>query len=27
MADLDYEAYDVAVEWMKKHGDEMVEDI
>ena len=27
MADLDYEAYDVAVEWMDKHGDEIVEDL
>jgi hypothetical protein len=27
MADLDYEAYDVAVEWMEKHGDEIVPDI
>ena len=24
MADLDYEAYDVAVEWMEKHGDEEI---
>ena len=24
MADLDYEAYDVAVDWMRKHGDERV---
>lgn len=24
MADLDYEAYDVAVEWMQKHGDEEI---
>ena len=24
MADLDYEAYDVAVEWMKEHGDEEI---
>ena len=22
MADLDYEAYDVAIEWMNAHGDE-----
>jgi len=27
MADLDYEAYDVAVKWLEKHGDETVEDI
>ncbi|NLZ36524.1 MAG: hypothetical protein GX897_03490 [Clostridiales bacterium] len=27
MADLDYEAYDTAVEWMEKHGDEIVADI
>ena len=25
MADLDYEAYDVACEWMAKHGDEIVD--
>lgn len=24
MADLDYEAYDVAVAWMQEHGDEMI---
>ena len=24
MADLDYEAYDVACEWMEKHGDEEI---
>lgn len=24
MADLDYEAYDVACEWMDKHGDEII---
>ena len=24
MADLDYEAYDVALEWMAKHGDEEI---
>ena len=24
MADLDYEAYDVACEWMDKHGDEVI---
>ena len=24
MADLDYEAYDVACEWMEKHGDEVI---
>jgi len=24
MADLDYEAYDVALEWMNKHGDEII---
>ncbi|NLC43885.1 MAG: hypothetical protein GX783_06330, partial [Clostridiales bacterium] len=27
MADLDYEAYDVVVEWMEKHGDEIVPDL
>ena len=27
MADLDYEAYDTAVEWMEKHGDEIVADL
>jgi hypothetical protein len=27
MADLDFEAYDVAVEWMEEHGDEIVKDI
>ena len=27
MADLDYEAYDVACEWMEKHGDEEVPDL
>lgn len=27
MADLDYEAYDAACEWMAKHGDEIVPDI
>lgn len=27
MADLDYEAYAAAVEWMAKHGDEEVADI
>ena len=27
MADLDYEAYDVACEWMDKHGDEVVADL
>jgi hypothetical protein len=27
MAVLDYEAYDVAIEWMEKHGDEIVDDI
>ena len=27
MADLDYEAYVTAVEWMEKHGDEIVADI
>jgi len=27
MADLDYEAYDVACEWMEMHGDEIVPDI
>ena len=27
MADLDYEAYDAAVEWMEKHGDEIVPSI
>lgn len=27
MADLDYEAYDTAVEWMEKHGDETVADL
>jgi len=26
MADLDYEAYDVAVKWMNEHGDEVVPD-
>jgi len=26
MADLDYEAYDVACEWMDKHGDEVLPD-
>ncbi len=26
MADLDYEAYDVAVAWMEKHGDEVIPD-
>lgn len=26
MADLDYEAYDVAVQWMEKHGDEVISD-
>lgn len=26
MADLDYEAYDVACEWMDKHGDEVIPD-
>ena len=26
MADLDYEAYDVAVQWMEKHGDEVIPD-
>ena len=25
MADLDYEAYDVACEWMERHGDEVIE--
>jgi hypothetical protein len=25
MADLDYEAYDVACEWMDKHGDEEID--
>ena len=24
MADLDYAAYDVALDWMAEHGDEMV---
>ncbi len=27
MADLDYEAYDVACEWMDKHGDEVIADL
>ena len=27
MADLDYEAYDVACEWMDKHGDEVIPEI
>ena len=27
MADLDYEAYDVALEWIAKHGDEIVPDV
>jgi len=27
MADLDYEAYDVAVDWMERHGNETVEDL
>ncbi len=27
MADLDYEAYDAALEWMREHGDEIVPDI
>ena len=27
MADLDYEAYDVACEWMDKHGDEIIADV
>ena len=27
MADLDYEAYDAALEWMNEHGDEIVPDI
>ena len=27
MADLDHEAYDAAIEWMKEHGDEIVPDI
>ncbi len=26
MADLDYEAYDAALEWMKEHGDEVLPD-
>jgi hypothetical protein len=25
MADLDYEAYDVAVQWMEEHGDEVID--
>lgn len=25
MADLDYEAYDVETEWMRKHGDELID--
>lgn len=24
MADLDYEEYDAAIEWMEKHGDEII---
>jgi len=24
MADLDYPAYDAAIEWMNKHGDEEI---
>ena len=27
MGDLDYEAYDAALEWMNEHGDEIVPDI
>ena len=26
MADLDYEAYDAALEWMAEHGDEVIPD-
>jgi hypothetical protein len=26
MADLDYDAYNAAVEWMEEHGDEVVPD-
>ena len=27
MADLDYEAYDVALAWLDEHGDEEVPDV